>query len=105
MQEIVDGRNESLIAAAHEVQELPYAWPAEPTADYARRHGLGTCAGKHALLRERLEDLGLRVSRLMVVGPLAPSIWPDLAAASAGILEVHECLTVEADWAGPLPST
>lgn len=93
---------DALAAATREVQALPYAWPGEATASYVRVHGRGTCAGKHALLRERLELLGFRVNRLMVVGPLAPPIWPDLAAASDGIHEVHECLTVETDWAGPL---
>jgi hypothetical protein len=91
-----------LVAATHEVQRVPYAWPGGPTADDVRRDGRGTCAAKHALLRERLEALGFRVSRLMVVGPLAPSVWPDLEAASGGLLEVHECLTVETEWAGPL---
>lgn len=38
----------------------------------------------------------------MVVGPLAPDVWPDLRDAAAGLLEVHECLTVETSWAGPV---
>ena len=84
------------------VQELPYVWPAEPTADDVRRHGRGTCAGKHALLREELQSRGFTAGRLMVVGPLVPALWPDLADEGRSLLEVHECLTVETDWAGPL---
>ena len=91
-----------LCTAAQEIQNVPFAWPADPTAEYVRRHRRGTCAGKHALLREWLEWIGFMVSRLMVIGPLAPTIWPDLEAESEGILEVHECLTVETEWAGPL---
>jgi hypothetical protein len=64
--------------------------------------GTGTCAGKHALLAQRLEAVGLNALPLLVVGPLAPKLWPDLAAAADGLLEVHECLTVLTPWAGPL---
>jgi len=38
----------------------------------------------------------------MIVGPLVPDLWPDLQAEDGDLLEVHECLTVETDWAGPL---
>lgn len=38
----------------------------------------------------------------MVVGPLVPDIWPDLRPGGEHLLEVHECLTVETGWAGPL---
>lgn len=38
----------------------------------------------------------------MVVGALAPAIWPDLVDEADGLLEVHECLTVVTPWAGPL---
>ena len=37
-----------------------------------------------------------------MVGPLAPSLWPDLADEAGDLLEVHECLTVMTSWAGPL---
>jgi len=37
-----------------------------------------------------------------VVGALSPPLWPDLVEAAAGLLEVHECLTVLTSWAGPL---
>ena len=84
------------------VQRLPYTWPGPPTAASARESGQGTCAAKHALLRERLHALGLDCERLMVVGPLAPSLWPDLQEASGNLMEVHECLTVATPWAGPL---
>ncbi len=67
-----------------------------------REAGRGTCAGKHALLREQLAPLGVVASRLMVVGPLVPDLWPELRVASGDLLEVHECLTVETSWAGPL---
>lgn len=39
---------------------------------------------------------------LLVVGPLAPSLWPDLVVEADGLLEVHECLTVVTRWAGPI---
>lgn len=92
----------ALIRATRDVQQLPYAWPGPPDASSARAAGRGTCAAKHALLREHLASLGLRSARLMIVGPLAPSLWPDLRHRARGLLEVHECLTVETDWAGPL---
>jgi hypothetical protein len=38
----------------------------------------------------------------MVVGPLVPSLWPDLVDRAEGLLEVHECVTVATSWAGPL---
>lgn len=95
------GRN-SLYRAVQRAQCMPYSWPGEPTADYVRRYGRGTCAGKHAFLLEDLSILGFKANRLMVVGPLVPSIWPDLQADSGGLMEVHECLTVETAWAGPL---
>lgn len=84
-----------------DVQAFPYSWPGAPDADSVKRTGHGTCAAKHALLREQLTGLGVRSRRLMVVGPLAPPLWPDLAAEAGGLLEVHECLTVETA-AGPL---
>lgn len=87
---------------AIDVQKLPYRWPAPPDAASTEIAGAGTCAGKHALLAERLEATGLESVPLLVVGLLAPSIWPDLVAEARGILEVHECLTVLTPWAGPL---
>lgn len=63
---------------------------------------MGTCAGKHAVLREDLAALGLPSERLMVVGLLAPRLWPDLVGRADGLVEVHECLTVATPWAGPL---
>lgn len=91
-----------LIRAVTEIQRIPYTWPAPPTALSVRQTGRGTCAGKHALLREQLELLGLPTRRLMVIGLLVPDLWPDLQAVSGGMLEVHECLTVETTWVGPL---
>lgn len=99
---VVSADVRDLVSAVSAVQEIPYAWPAPVTADSVRETGRGTCAGKHALLREELDMLGLRTSRLMVVGPLVPALWPDLRASAGDLLEVHECLTVETDWAGPL---
>lgn len=91
-----------LVEAVLRVQALPYAWPAPPTADAVREMGAGTCAGKHALLAEDLRALRFGVSHVMVVGPLASSLWPDLVEGAEGLLEVHQCLSVETDWAGPL---
>lgn len=84
------------------VQALPYRWPAPPDAASTLAAGAGTCAGKHALLAQRVHSAGLDARPLLVVGPLAPPLWPDLVAASAGLLEVHECLTVLTPWAGPI---
>ena len=85
-----------------EIQAIPYSWPGPPTASSVRETGKGTCASKHALLREELDAQGLLSSRIMVIGLLVPNLWPDLRAASGELLEVHECLTVETIWAGPL---
>ena len=93
---------DELVTLVADVQRLPYAWPAPPTSESVRENGSGTCAGKHALLREELEGSGFAVSRLMVVGRLAPGLWPDLEEIADDLLEVHECLTVETPWAGPV---
>lgn len=90
------------VAAACRVQNLPYVWPGPPTASAARQQQAGTCASKHALLAEDLSSLGMESLPLLVAGPLAPAIWPDLCEKAAGLLEVHECLTVRTPWAGPL---
>ncbi len=82
-----------LVAEALAVQALPYRWPAPPDAASTRAAGAGTCAGKHALLAERLAQRGLTCAPLLVVGPLAPALWPDLAEEAGGLQEVHECLT------------
>lgn len=84
------------------VQRLPFRWPAPPDAASTRCAGAGTCAGKHALLAELLSSSGIPCRPLLVVGPLAPDAWPDLQERAAGLVEVHECLTVETNWAGPL---
>ena len=91
-----------LVRLAREVQRLPYRWPAAPDAASTEAAGAGTCAGKHALLAQRLEAAGLRCAPLLVVGTLAPQLWPDLADDADGLLEVHECLTVLTPWSGPL---
>ncbi|MGB8650079.1 MAG: hypothetical protein WCD35_05395 [Mycobacteriales bacterium] len=93
---------DALAVAVRAVQELPYAWPAPPDAASTRAAGFGTCAGKHAVLREDLAVLGLMTQRLMVVGPLVPPLWPELVVLAGDLLEVHECVTVETTWAGPL---
>ncbi|MFN2537464.1 MAG: hypothetical protein ABR549_04830 [Mycobacteriales bacterium] len=93
---------DALTAAVRAVQELPYAWPAPPDAASTRSAGFGTCAGKHAVLREDLAVLGLMTQGLMVVGALVPALWPDLVERAGDLLEVHECVTVETSWAGPL---
>lgn len=77
-------------------------WPAPPDAASTRAAGRGTCAGKHAVLAEDLAAIGIRSRPLLLVGPLVPDLWPDLVAEANGLQEVHECLTVETDWVGPL---
>lgn len=91
-----------LLAQAFAVQALPYRWPAPPDAASTLAAGAGTCAGKHALLAARLRQQGLGCAPLLVVGPLAPALWPDLAEQAGDLQEVHECLTVLTSWAGPL---
>lgn len=93
---------EVLVELSRSVQVLPYRWPAPPDAAGTQAAGAGSCAGKHALLTERLHDAGLQARPLLVVGPLAPALWPDLVTAATGLLEVHECLTVLTPWAGPV---
>lgn len=92
------------IALVREVQSLPYAWPAPPDADSARRMGAGSCASKHALLTEELAAIGVESRPLFVVGKLVPEMLADdpELAAGAHLPEVHECLTVITPWAGPL---
>lgn len=96
-----DARN-ALVRCVRRVQALPYRWPAPPDAASTRAAGAGTCAGKHALLAEELGDVGIRSRCLLVVGPLVPPLWPDLQDEAGDLLEVHECLTVETAWAGPM---
>jgi hypothetical protein len=93
-----------MVAAVGDVQALPYAWPADPSAAAARASGSGSCASKHALLAEELDGLGLDSLPLLVVGPLLPPTLADdpAFADAAGLLEVHECLTVVTPWAGPV---
>jgi hypothetical protein len=90
------------VTVARAVQNLPYVWPGPPEASAAREQRAGTCASKHALLAEELLGQELMSLPLLIVGPLAPAIWPDLSEQAAGLLEVHECLTVHTPWAGPL---
>ena len=92
----------ALVDSVRRVQSLPYTWPAPPEAAWTRAAGKGTCAGKHALLAEDLAHVGLPSTPLVMVGPLVPAIWPDLVAEAEDLQEVHECLSVETDWAGPL---
>lgn len=93
---------EALAELSRSVQALPYRWPAPPDAASTAAAGTGTCAGKHALLAQHLQAAGLDALPLLVVGALAPPLWPDLVEAAAGLLKVHECLTVLTSWAGPL---
>jgi hypothetical protein len=83
---------------------MPYAWPAPPDAESARREERGSCASKHALLAEELAALGIDSMPLFVVGPLVPRVLADDPEIAPGRLlpEVHECLTVLTPWAGPL---
>ena len=98
----VSASAEELVRLATSVQRLPYAWPAPPDAASTAAAGAGTCAGKHALLARELTDAAIASTPLLVVGPLAPPLWPDLAREAGDLLEVHECLTVLTSWAGPL---
>jgi hypothetical protein len=92
----------ALADCVREVQSLPYTWPAPADAAWTRTNGAGTCAGKHALLAEELAAIGFYSRPLLMVGPLVPALWSDLLTDGEDLLEVHECLTVETAWAGPL---
>jgi len=91
-----------LVRLVSRVQDLPYAWPGPWGANATRNAAKGTWAGKHALLAEELRSVGVRSQPLQMVGALVPPLWPDLLSGAEDVLEVHECLTVETDWAGPL---
>jgi hypothetical protein len=96
--------SDRFLALVHDIQSLPYAWPAPPDAGSARRAGAGSCASKHALLAEELSGIGLTSLPLFVVGPLVPAALasdPEIAPGEH-LAEVHECLTVLTPWAGPL---
>lgn len=102
MSQVPSGLRADLLECVARVQSMPYSWPAPPEAAWTRAAGTGTCAGKHALLAEDLAAFGLRCRPLLMVGPLVPEVWPDLLAEGGDLQEVHECLTVETSWAGPL---
>jgi hypothetical protein len=94
----------SALRAAAAVRALPYCWPGAPEAAAAVASGTGTCASKHALLALELERCGVGSSPLLVLGRLIPAQLanePEFADG-AELLEVHECLTVHTQWAGPL---
>lgn len=90
--------------AVARVQSIPYAWPADPTAERTRRDMRGTCAGKHALLAAELGELGIESQPLLVIGPLISGRLLEIPSLGSGrrLLEVHECLTVVTPWSGPL---
>lgn len=96
-------RRAELVRVVREVQELPYVWPHEPSAAAARSDGVGSCASKHALLREELAAAGFVAVPLFVFGPLVPKMLSNRAGFTeqAHLTEVHECLTVLTPWAGP----
>jgi hypothetical protein len=95
---------ERFVAAVRLVQAMPYAQPAPPDAASARAAGAGSCASKHALLAERLGAIGLQSLPLFVVDRLVPlKLMTDPEfAPGAQLREVHECITVQTPWAGPL---
>jgi hypothetical protein len=93
---------EALARSAALIQQYRYVWPASSDAESTRRNRAGTCAGKHAVLAEDLASCGLIANPMFVVGPLVPELWPDLRELAGHLLEVHECLSVETPWAGPL---
>ncbi|MCH7484458.1 MAG: hypothetical protein IIA90_04840 [Chloroflexi bacterium] len=86
------------------VQAMPYAWPAPPDAASCRRNGAGSCASKHVLLAEELRAIGIESAPMFVLGPLVPPalVEDSEIAPGAGLQEVHELLTVQTPWAGPL---
>ena len=95
---------QALLARVARIQRKPFAWPGEPDAESARGARTGTCASKHALLAEGLEDLGLTSAPLIVAGRLVPAFLehdPEFEEAIE-LHEVHECLVVNTPWAGPL---
>lgn len=94
----------ALLERVSRIQRKPFAWPGEPDAESARGSRTGTCASKHALLAEGLDDLGLTCAPLLVTGRLVPSFLEHDREFEAGVnlLEVHECLVVLTPWAGPL---
>lgn len=97
----IDAAND-LVRACRDVQDFPYRWPAPPDARSTEEAGAGSCAGKHDLLASRLQHRAVPSQHLFVIGPLAPALWPDLEREAAGLLEVHELLTVATPCAGPL---
>lgn len=93
---------QQFVSTVREVQQLPYRWPAPPDAISTTTVQAGSCAGKHALLAQKLQSAGLSCAPLMIVGPLVPAIWQDLADEADGLLEVHECVTGVTPCSGPL---
>ncbi len=93
----------SMVETVARVAALPYVWPCPPDAASARAAGAGSCASKHALLREELAAIGVASRPLFVVGALVPDALagdPEVAVA-LGLPEVHECLTVSVPGGGP----
>lgn len=78
-------------------------WPSEPSAEAVRRTGVGSCASKHALLREELAALGVESRPMFVVGPLVPEMLhaDPVIGLGAGLVEVHEFLSVSVPGVGP----
>lgn len=94
----------ALLERVRRIQRTPFAWPGDADPEAARKGRTGTCASKHSLLAEGLDDLGLACSPLIVAGRLVPSFLEHDAEFEEGmdVLEVHECLVVQTPWAGPL---
>jgi hypothetical protein len=92
-----------LVETVHRVAAMPYVWPCPPDASSARVAGTGSCASKHALLREDLARLGVSSRPLFVAGALVPPILADdpEMAPGVGLVEVHECLSVSVRGVGP----
>lgn len=97
-------RQRALLERVKRIQRKPFAWPGDADAESARGGRTGTCASKHALLAEGLDDLGFACSPLIVTGRLVPTFLEHDAEFADGVdlLEVHECLVVQTPWAGPL---
>ena len=95
---------QALLERVKRIQRKPFAWPGEPDAESARKARTGTCASKHALLAEGLDDLGIPNQPLLVTGRLVPTFLehdPEFADG-VDLVEVHECLVVNLPWAGPV---
>lgn len=83
-------------------RSLPYDWPGPSDAAAALRDGRGTCASMHALMAQRPAGIDVEATPLLMVGRLVPASLRNRFPEAAGLLEVHESLTLLTPWAGPI---